>query len=193
MTKPTCTIADCVKPQKHRGWCGMHYQRWQRHGDPMAETIPRFGSLAESWAANTSSGADADGCLVWGGGKTSAGYGLVTARGEQIYAHRYAWKIAHGEIAPDALVDHACHNRACVNVDHLRLATKAENAWNRAASPSGPGKLPRGVSRKRGGYRARVAIGGVEHYAGTFSNVDEAARAAEELRAELFGDFAGRG
>lgn len=193
MAKPTCTIADCVKPQKHRGWCGMHYQRWQRHGDPMAETIPRFGSLAESWAANTSSGADADGCLVWGGGKTSAGYGLVTARGEQIYAHRYSWERVNGPIAAGFLVDHTCHQPSCVNVAHLRLASRAENGQNRSGAPAGAGVGVRGVSKKREGYRARANKGGVEYYAGTYSTIEEAAKAAEKLRAELFGEFAGRG
>lgn len=32
MVKRTCKIEDCDKPVKTRGWCGMHYSRWQRRG-----------------------------------------------------------------------------------------------------------------------------------------------------------------
>lgn len=40
MTRPPCVIADCDRPQKGRGWCAKHYQRWFRSGgDP---TVPRI-------------------------------------------------------------------------------------------------------------------------------------------------------
>lgn len=32
MAERTCSIDGCEKPAKGRGWCGMHYQRWIRHG-----------------------------------------------------------------------------------------------------------------------------------------------------------------
>ncbi|GGN40520.1 hypothetical protein FHR83_007019 [Actinoplanes campanulatus] len=33
----TCCIESCDKPSFTRGWCSMHYSRWQRHGDPLAQ------------------------------------------------------------------------------------------------------------------------------------------------------------
>jgi hypothetical protein len=36
ITKPTCAIEGCLKPQLARGWCGMHWQRWYTKGDPLA-------------------------------------------------------------------------------------------------------------------------------------------------------------
>ncbi|MFJ6993828.1 endonuclease VII domain-containing protein [Streptomyces sp. NPDC003090] len=32
----TCTVEGCSRPVRvrSRGWCAMHYGRWQRHGDP---------------------------------------------------------------------------------------------------------------------------------------------------------------
>ncbi len=40
-----CSIEGCEKPQDCRGWCRMHYHRYQRHGDPLIvlKTIHRHG------------------------------------------------------------------------------------------------------------------------------------------------------
>jgi len=29
-----CTVEDCDKPSRTRGWCSMHYNRYLRNGDP---------------------------------------------------------------------------------------------------------------------------------------------------------------
>jgi hypothetical protein len=43
MSKRTCSIEGCDKPTVGRGWCGMHWARWKKHGDPLvtAYTQPR--------------------------------------------------------------------------------------------------------------------------------------------------------
>lgn len=33
---PRCTVAGCTGALRARGYCGPHYVRWQRHGDPRA-------------------------------------------------------------------------------------------------------------------------------------------------------------
>lgn len=30
-----CKIDDCSNPSKTKGWCGKHYQRWNKNGDPL--------------------------------------------------------------------------------------------------------------------------------------------------------------
>jgi hypothetical protein len=40
-----CAVSDCEKPARKRGWCYMHYSRWQRHGDP-SYTQPRVIGVA---------------------------------------------------------------------------------------------------------------------------------------------------
>lgn len=32
----TCVVEGCGRPVKTRGWCEAHYERWRRHGDPLA-------------------------------------------------------------------------------------------------------------------------------------------------------------
>lgn len=32
MPEDICSINDCLRPAKSRGWCGTHYSRWQRTG-----------------------------------------------------------------------------------------------------------------------------------------------------------------
>jgi 5-methylcytosine-specific restriction endonuclease McrA len=36
----TCSIDGCEKPAGTRGWCGMHYARYKRNGDPLALRRP---------------------------------------------------------------------------------------------------------------------------------------------------------
>ena len=45
-----------------------------------------------------------------------------------VLAHRAAWEAAHGPIPDGMTVDHTCFERRCVNPEHLRLLTHAQNA-----------------------------------------------------------------
>lgn len=35
-----CKEDECNNPVQSRGWCGMHYMRWYKHGDPMTVLQP---------------------------------------------------------------------------------------------------------------------------------------------------------
>lgn len=45
-----CSVAGCDRqanvPGSARGWCGPHYQRWQRWGDPLGAHVPTVGIAA---------------------------------------------------------------------------------------------------------------------------------------------------
>jgi hypothetical protein len=56
------------------------------------------------------------------------GYAQKRVDGATWLAHRWAWTRAHGPIPEGMCIDHICRNRACVNVDHLRVVTRGQNS-----------------------------------------------------------------
>lgn len=189
----TCSVDGCEKGGKiTRGWCGMHYWRWSKNGDPLV-TQKHIGDPESAFLAYTEPLVGDPGCVVWTGALTRDGYGRFRADGRDVYAHRYSWGRAYGDIPEGLQVDHACHERSCVNVDHLRLATPQQNSANRSGARADQRHpLPRGVSRRGDRYRAQVASGGIHYSLGTFSTPEEASAAAETKRRILFGEYAGR-
>lgn len=128
------------------------------------------------------------GCDSWTGGLTAAGYARVTVNGREQYAHRLSWQLANGPIPSGMKVDHTCRNTSCVNPDHLRLATHAENLQNLALTGQRNNTSGfRGVTydRSRGKYAATVTVQGTTHHIGRFNTAEEAGYAAIEARERL--------
>lgn len=73
-----------------------------------------------------------NGCWIWTGAKTKAGYGnflrTINGKNKQFYAHRYIYKLKHGEIEKGLYCCHHCDVPACCNPDHIFLGTGSDNS-----------------------------------------------------------------
>src|SRR3990167_5796765 len=122
-----CSIPNCFRPLKSRSWCGTHYERWRKHGDPAQIRRPkdRFW-LKVKLGPIPVQRPDLGPCWVWTARCDAAGYGRFNGGYSQL-AHRNAYERLVGPIPKGLEPDHLCRNRSCVRVTHLELVTHAEN------------------------------------------------------------------
>lgn len=73
--------------------------------------INRFWNMVAKPSANA--------CWPWLGGTHARGYGRTRWGGQPEQAHRVAWIITNGEIAPGYEIAQACGNKLCCNPAHL--------------------------------------------------------------------------
>lgn len=129
------------------------------------------------------------GCKEWQGSISPDGYGMFSGAGKSRHgAHRLAYHFFVGPIPKGLLVDHMCHNRKCVNPEHLRLVTHKQNMENRQGAQANSTSGVRGVywDKRLGKWRGRVQHNNRNHYAGSYDSLEEAAEAVRLLRLSIF-------
>jgi len=70
----------------------------------------------------------ANGCWQWQRAITSRGYGSVGYQGRIWSAHRLSYELHKGHVPAGCEVHHKCHNRLCVNPEHLEALSEPEHA-----------------------------------------------------------------
>jgi hypothetical protein len=166
----------------------MHLQRIQKHGDAHKTSRIIGDRIAAFWSHVDKT----ETCWIWKASLHEYGYGVFWANRDGKYrslrAHRFAWELLKGAITPGMQLDHVCHNRACVNPDHLRETTNKQNHENYRGTHSTNTTGYRGVywSSAESRYRVQVTHKGKRYSGGSFSNADEANAAAIALRNRLF-------
>lgn len=175
---PGCDTAKV----KALGYCSAHYTRISR-GKDMNPPILKYGESDKSrfWEKVNKT----DSCWLWTGAMQK-GYGVARIEGRSHLAHRASYAWANGDIPVGALLDHMCHNKSCVNPAHLRLADAILNGQNRFASNSNSKSGVRGVywCNTYGHWIAKATINREPHHIGIFHDIDVAAQAVAQWRAE---------
>lgn len=180
--RPICSHPGCERPHSCKGYCTVHYGRWRRGAEMDGPVRAHGATEAERfWPKVRKS----ESCWEW----TAAayrGYGLFRSRGKVRLAHRLVYEWMRGPIPEGMEVDHMCHNRGCVNPDHLRLLTHSENGQNRASANMNSKSGIRGVYRPTGSdvWMARAVLNRETHEIGRFATMEEAERAAILWRRE---------
>lgn len=179
----TCTFHGCGRPQVSRGYCHGHYDQWSLGRQLSALRLrEKPGTPLAARLANRST--QEGECLVWTGAKNVSGYGVIKRVGESSLAHRAAYELVHGPTSENLVIDHKCHNPACIRVEHLQAVTPSENSQNLGGLRPNNTSGFRGVylNKKTGRFQVWVTSRGRRFYGGSHVTADEANRAAVDLR-----------
>ena len=134
-------------------------------------------------------------CTPWTG-YAHKGYGRFGLGGRSLGvadAHRVAWALAgYPPAQPGMHLDHACRNKLCVNVEHLRPATPAQNQANAPKRSNAKWSQYRGVcfDRNRKAWVAHIKDAHRQRHLGYFATEAEAALAYNAAAVVVFGEFA---
>ena len=66
-------------------------------------------------------------CIDWWGSVRPDGYGYIIVQGKHERAHRFIWRECFGEMAAGTVLHHKCHNKMCVNPEHLEPHSRADH------------------------------------------------------------------
>lgn len=132
-----CRAPNCdlfVSEKSGQGLCEKHYAYWRKHGLIDCKKYRPAGEAERYLRSHVSY--DGDDCLIWPYLRDRAGYGLCRIKGNRVLgAHRQMCILAHGEPPfPKAEAAHSCGkgHLGCISPKHVRWATPAENAADRA-------------------------------------------------------------
>lgn len=122
-----CSRDGCSRPHKARGLCAAHYQ---------SRPIEITPEVTEAFLRRAAAIKGDLGCWIWPGHIGAYGYGHFHWKGGRLRAHRVSYQIHNGYIPPDAVIDHICRTRSCVNPEHLRLLANVENVMIGVSPPA---------------------------------------------------------
>lgn len=128
-------------------------------------------------------------CWNWTGSRSPKGYGRFgVAQKRTAAVHRFSYEIAFGPIPAGAVIDHICHNPACVNPSHLRPVTPKKNNENRLGANKNSASGVRGVfwSKQKKRWLAQVTHNRKLIHAGFHMSIKDAESAVIAKRLELF-------
>jgi HNH endonuclease/AP2 domain len=106
-------------------------------------------------------------------------------------AHRLAWFYVHG-IWPRVILDHVNGEPADNRLSNLREVTHAQSQMNKRTPKTNTSGV-KGVYRSRGKWATNVRVAGRMVYFGSYDDLAQAKRVAEEAREKYHGIYANHG
>lgn len=173
-----CSVDGCGRKHRCVGLCGLHYSRLRNEGPKPVRHLPSIERLKElvhyspetgafTWLSGPNAGKPA------ATGPNSHGYLRVVIDGKAIGAQRLAWFYMTGEW-PERDTDHRNGVRTDNRFDNLRKQTRSGNMQNLQGPHKDNATGFLGVSRRRGLFRANIAIGGKRFYLGSYKTPEAA-------------------
>lgn len=178
----TCSIEGCDRAHIANGYCRPHNYR-SRNGLNMGSEITPYGDYEKRFWSNVEK---TNSCWNWIG-PLNGPYGQFSMKRDKVYAHRHSYQMSNGPVDESLQIDHMCHNKTCVNPEHLRVTTPKQNRENHNGPNSDSSTGVRGVFRSAtpGKFCAAVASNGKTYRVGTFDSLEEAEAAVIAKRNEL--------
>lgn len=140
----------------------------------------------------------ADACNKWGNKMAGKRAGHISSDGKYIkitigksdfYAQRIIWTWHYGVIPPGFEMDHIDGNGMNNVIENLRLATVGQNMTNRSVFRGKKSGLPKGVTRIRNVFQARIVKSKKVYHLGYYQNANDAAKAYCEAANSIHGEF----
>lgn len=175
-----CTFPDCGKKSKYYGLCPGH-NRQKKHGQELRPLRKYYSDPEERFWARVDK---TEGCWLWEGTIDSKGYGMLWLD-KYVRAHRHSYALLVGP--PPDILDHSCGIRHCVNPDHLRPVTQAQNCQNRRDDSTRGARLT-----QSGSWQSHCTVAGKFHSFGNYATKEEALAAAKAGRLRLLTHSDGR-
>lgn len=123
------------------------------------------------------------------------GYPFTYIKGARVPLHKYIWYLKTGNWNTDNLfIDHADRNKLNATDDNLRLATPAENSYNKSSKSNiidpTTNKPLHHIKWKKTGYEVSLTKDGKSNKIDKIASLEDAKNIYNIIATELFGEFA---
>lgn len=167
MNQRICSVEGCGKNVIARKFCPKHYYRYMKYGT----ALPTGITTPEDHKANREKQAafikkviseSSKSCVIWPFSTCRLGYGRTSFRGKDERAHRAVLEIVKPLDSAQGL--HAahepiiCHDKLCINPNHLRWATPKQNSDDR--------KLDKTVPIGENHWKSKLKVSDVQEITG---------------------------